>query len=51
MMNWKLFDKIYKEVSEGGCSKNEMIVKYGEGVINDYEKFGDINDVFEGDWE
>ena len=51
MMNWKLFDKIYKEVSEGGCSKNEMIVKYGEEVINDYEKFGDINDVFEGDWE
>ena len=51
MMNWKLFDKIYKEVSEGGCSKKEMIEKYGEEVVNDYEKFGDINDVFEGDWE
>ena len=28
-----------------------MIVKYGEEVINDYEEFGDVNDVFEGDWE
>lgn len=50
MMNWKLFNKMYEEVTNG-FSKKEMIVRYGEEVVKDYEKFGDVNDVFEGDWE
>ena len=49
VMNWELFDKIYVDVSNGG-SKKEMIEKYGEGVVKEYEEWGDENDVFEGDW-
>ena len=48
-MDWKLFDKIYEEVSNG-CSKKEMIEKYGKDVIDEYERFGDENEVFEGEW-
>jgi bisphosphoglycerate-dependent phosphoglycerate mutase len=49
-MNWKLFNRIYEEVSNG-YSKKEVIEKYGKDVIDEYERFGDENEVFEGDWE
>ena len=49
VMNWELFDKIYVDVNNG-CSKKEMIERYGVDVIKEYEEWGDENDVFEGDW-
>jgi len=39
-MNWELFDKIYVDVSNG-CSKKEMIKRYGVDVIKEYEEWGD----------
>ena len=49
-MDWKLFGKIDMDV-ENGCDKKECIEKWGKELIEQYERFGEENDVFEGDWD
>lgn len=49
-MDWKLFGKIDMDV-ENGMDKNECIEKWSKNVIEEYERFGEENDVFEGDWD
>ena len=50
VMDWKLFGKIDMDV-ENGMDKKECIEKWSKNVIEEYERFGEENDVFEGDWD
>tara|TARA_R100000152_G_C6580625_1_gene44618 strand:+ start:24 stop:194 length:171 start_codon:yes stop_codon:yes gene_type:complete len=50
VMDWKLFGKIDMDV-ENGCDKKECIEKWGKNVVEEYERFGEENDIFEGDWD
>ena len=49
-MERDLFFKIEMDV-ENGFDKTECIEKWGKELIEQYERFGEENDVFEGDWD
>ena len=49
-MNMELFNKIDYDVSNG-MDKKKCIEKWSKNVIEEYEKFGEENDLFEGDWD